>query len=448
MTTLDEESISYIPNGLVVLPSLLITKKPRLDDFTDVTTPPSDFFQKKRFQFDPAKHLKQGSSLQKQVRHLANMTPCFAEAFLKHCGADDSNYNIFESLWPSLDLVQAAPTAETRVALGVLGLLAHLATVSPQVLSLLARAPTRPNYEFHMVNALFGTIKYTVKVSGDTTARMFLLQKSLLQLVHLSNIGVPEDVGKPPSDTPFPLLARFTHAFVDLLACTPRLTVDFRCSDPKDEDVTHRFGYRLQGHFLDALRVRPDETCNLAEIMSEFENELIQGLEEDEVPSVCNQGHRVDVYEYYYHYECGPPPLLFFEAITSSSGIPRHCLVPSIMLTEHHHPEKRSEYTYHLIALVAMMVEQQESDVELQLFQPGEDFLEVKEDATTVVALVIYIRSDQCIPLETLPSLLALAECGSGLNKKKKKTASDDSVNEDENENHSLDEVVDISFPF
>lgn len=87
---------------------------------------------------------------------LANMEPNFMPAFERHLATSSSD--VFQTLWPHAENV--ALTAETRIAWGVVGLVAELAMVSPRVMSLLRAAPDRPNYEFHIVNALLGTIRY------------------------------------------------------------------------------------------------------------------------------------------------------------------------------------------------------------------------------------------------------------------------------------------------
>lgn len=83
--------------------------------------------------------------------------------------------------------------------------------------------------------------RYTVKPTTpqDKEAISFLLKKTLQQLVNWVRSDAVPEIGKPNANTPFPTLMLFLHSFIDLLACTPRLTVDYRCKDKQ-----HSHGYR------------------------------------------------------------------------------------------------------------------------------------------------------------------------------------------------------------
>jgi hypothetical protein len=336
-TTLTEDIC--IPNGVemeimtivpVVPPPLVVTKgKPHL--------------------FDPCKNLMR-PDFKAKVRALAN-TP-FTEI--------PKNDNIFNALWPGIALDTVAPTVEKRVALGVVALLAHLSTVSSRVHALLDQAPAQPNYVFHIANALFATIKCTAKPVTDVEASTYLLKQTLTQLITLSK-HIP-DMGKPSNTAPFPVFALFTHSVIDLLACTPRLTVDFMCAD-----ATHSHGYRVQGHFLDALHVAPDEHATLASILTDFEADM-----SEEVPAACEEGHAIHVHASYYGVYGAPPPLLFFEP-TTEDGIPRRCITEHVTL---------GDYDYELSAVVSM----EDDDMVLELG------LEVSHRP---VALVVYCRDEQ-----------------------------------------------------
>lgn len=131
-----------------------------------------------------------------------------------------------------------------------------------------------------------------------------------------------------------------------------------------------------EGHFLDALQVAGDETDTLDVILAEFEEQLIQ---DQEVPLACCEGHEVEVYEHYYHYEHGPPSLLFFEATSRPLGIPRSCIVPQIVLTERRQSDQLTEYYYDLVSVVS--VKGEEDDL---ILEHGEN------TEANVVALVIY----------------------------------------------------------
>ncbi len=359
-----------------------------------------------RFQFDPAKNITKNPTLKKQVRALANREPdLMSVEIMRHTLPVD----IFQHLWPGISLDTVAPTPETRVALGVVALLAHLSAQSPRVYHFLNEAPDRPNYEFHLPNALLATLKYTVKPTLHREALEVLLTKTLALLVSLST-QVP-DMGRPPVDHPFPLLATFTHSFIDLLACTPRLIIDFGCGAME----TCESGYRVEGHFLDALHVDPHETATLAELVTEFEQELIQGYD-DNVPLTCRNDHPLIVHEYHYQ---GPPPLLFFEA-KSKLGIPRASIDPQVSLTAYSSHEMR-EYVYDLVAVVSMEPE----DVVLELHAIGDsderdDYMD--ESETLPVALVIYVR---CDTLQTFGQVRA-------------------EVEEEDEEGDSMDDVVSL----
>lgn len=308
------------------------------------------------YYFNPTKKIKD-VTLKQSVRALHKMKPCFD--LNKH-------EDIFQALWSGIPLHEVAPTSQTRIALGVLGFLAHLARVSPRVRTLLDKAPDKPNCEFHIVNALLATVKYTAK-PGMVTC----LLKKTLQFLVAQTAHIP-DVGKPSAAAPFPIFSLFVHSFVDLMACTPRLTVDYRCTEPT-EDENHKIGYRLQGHFLDALHVASNETSTLAEILTEYEEELIQG--EDDVPLSCSLDHLMEVHasDYGAH---GPPPLLFFEAI-AQEGIPRRCITEQVSL---------GGFTYALASVISLEPNENNLVLETGLEQQQEQF---------PVALVVYVRDNK-----------------------------------------------------
>jgi hypothetical protein len=333
---------------------LLPPSPPIIVDF-DLST--STTFAKDRFSFQPAKYCH--GELKEQVLALIHQDVQFQPP----SDVDD----IFTALWPGVDLVQAAPSPPTRVALGVVALCAKLVSVSPLACRFYNAAPKAPHLEFHLPNALFATLKYTAMKQGSVDARSFLLEKTLAKLESLS-LKVP-DIAKPPPNAPFPLLARFTHSLIDLFACTPRLTVDYSCTssptEDDDDDPNHHHSYSLQGHFLDALRVASDETASLAEILADYETELIQ---DDNVPQYCNLGHEIQVSAVSYG---RPPPLLFFEAI-SSAGIPRSLLCENVML---------GNVEYDFVAAVSM--EPYEDDLVLEV-EP------IYSEALQAVALIVY----------------------------------------------------------
>jgi hypothetical protein len=373
--------------------AFLAALKQRYSDFDANTwylpTPPN------RFQFDPAKNVTSPVTLQKQIRALANLPSSnFSQDLLKE------EEGIFETLWPSIEIENVALTSETRIALGVVALLAHLASVSPQVERLLQQAPDRPNYEFHMPNALLATLKSTVKPEAfraNPQAGTVLLKKTLELLVYFSTNHLP---AFEEAKGAFPILSRFISPVIMLLAGTPRLTIDFACDHAaafKDDD--HKCGYRMQGNFYDALLVDPDETCTLAEVLREFELQLV---DDDIVPKSCNQGHAIsEIHEAYYSYEHGPPGLLFFEARSSTVGIPPASVVPSVVLTEYIQGEQ-VEYSYSRVAIVRMEVggRGKEEDLILQLDFPNAEeedptiISKPEEEAQHPIARVIYARKN------------------------------------------------------
>ena len=340
--------------------------------------------QPRFFSFDPFKNFT-NAAFQNKGRALANMKPCYQQLLDDYINKPD---DIFQALWSGIPLDEAAPSPETRIALGVVGFLAHLATKSHRVRTLLENAPDRPNYEFSIVNALLATIKYTAKPVTDVELSTLLLKKTLQFLV--SHTAYIPDVGKPSVDAPFPTFALFTHSFIDLMCCTPRLTVDYQCAESNTEDDdSHKFGYRLQGHFLDALHVAPNETSTLAEILEEFESELIQGA--GDVPYSCSRDHQMQVHSYSYGSH-GPPPLLFFEAI-DKKGIPRQSITEHVSL---------GDSTYVLASIVSLEVAIDtgiENDlvlqVELMTDDDGGD--EGAAVSSLPIALVVYTRMNVLI---------------------------------------------------
>jgi hypothetical protein len=329
-----------------------------------------------QYSFDPAKYIK-AQSLQKQVRQLAKQAPTFTPNVLMSA-LDD---NIFTTLWPSIPLNHVCTTPTLRIALGVVALCAHLTTHSYDFHKLLAAAPERPNRCFHIVNALFATLKFTTKSSANVKARQVLLEKTL-QFLESSLEHIPE-IGLPPSSAPFPILAKFTHSLIDVLACTPRLTASYLCSGYNDrlasseEDPTHKYGYRLQAVFEEVLHVDPNETEPLDEILADCEEDVFTqgGAEVDQVPLECNQGHSL--------VECDsdrglPPPLLIFQA-TGKAGIPRKCIVPEVVL---------SDRLYYFAAAASLdMKDGHEDDFVLEVGLSASE--------TAAVALVFYVREEQ-----------------------------------------------------
>jgi hypothetical protein len=336
----------------------------------------------RRFQFDSTKKLS--GEFKKHVRALSSMEPSYNHIFDNLSYNNPDSYNIFEALWPGIPFDEAAPTSETRIALGVVGFLAHLATQSPRVRTLLDNAPDRPNQEFHIVNALLATIRHTAKPVTDLKVSTFLLKKTLQFLVSHTSFIPGDGIGKPdPTTVPFPLFSLFTHSFIDLMGCTPRLTVDYKCTEHDDGDDSHKFGYRLQGHFLDALRISPDETATLAEILEEFENELMQG--DSDVQSTCNRDHPMHIHSYYYGDERapGPPPLLFFEA-TRKDGIAHSSITEQVSL---------GGFSYHLVSLVRLeLMGGCEHDLVLELEIGEQSDTQLGAASSCPVALVVYVR--------------------------------------------------------
>ena len=276
-----------------------------------------------RFQFDPAKN-SVDKTLEKQIRELANRPSGSTNYF---SSLDFSETTIFSILWPNVDLIQVCTTPTARIALGVVAFCAYMTPLSAPFRHLLAQAPERPNYEFHMVNALFATLKLTTKASPEEQeASTMLLQKTLQFLESSLTSRLPDMAIPRESDAPFPILARLTHSLIDLLACTPRLTAYLSCGPHDTAEEGHIVGYRVQGHFLDALRVAPDESCTLAEVLAEFEQEFLEPAAE---AYHCSEGHPLELREY--SWGLHPPPLLVFEA-TTKAGIPRRCLCEEVVL--------------------------------------------------------------------------------------------------------------------
>jgi hypothetical protein len=401
----------------------------------------------KRFQFDPSDKLKE-TTLKREVRARANREPAFAQSLARWfdawtAGTDQESHSldIFHCLWPYYTDAMT-PTPETRLALGVVGLMAGLATVAPCVLALLARAPTRPNYEFHMVNALLSVIKYTVKPTPkDERAAGHLLTQALKKVASFALV-VP-DVGRPEfsNKSPFPKLDVFLRSFIDLLACTPRLIADFFCTGVKvqnlsDESLNHRFGYRLYGDLADALRVAPDEEDTLDEILSQFESE-------HDAPAHCNEKHPFDQHEHAYSYTGrGPPPMLFFEA-AARQGIPRACIVPEVVLTECTLQGVHTEYPYALVAVVSVhsTAEHFEDDLSLEFYAPGapyDDSIPNLENAA--VALVVYARLAGAVTT----NLLARLTCAErGEEKMHEESEDDEGGEEKEEDDEEIDSVDD-----
>lgn len=383
------------------------------DDDDDAATPRLKKSAAPRFQFDPADNIKD-KVLQRKVRARFNSEPCFAailEAWQARGGVDD----IFAALWPYYrgdDVIRAVtPKRERRLILGVVGLLAQLATLSPRVLALLARAPSRPNLEFHMVNALFSVIKCTVKPVGtggpkDVHAAVHLLAETLKRVAALAE-NVP-DVGRAEySKSPFPVLDVFLRSFIDRMACTPRLEGAFFCSagPSRDDDDAHRFGFRAYGDLTDALRVAPDEENTLDEIIRQFEDEFLHPTEDGSAPAQCNLQHPYDQRHHSYG-ERGPPPLLFFEAI-ARTGIPRACVVPHVILTACTLQGVRTEYVYQLVTVVSVIGD--EDDLALEIYS-NPDEQECEGDPRDAIAFVIYKRHDDVKPTSVLLSAAELVE--------------------------------------
>jgi hypothetical protein len=399
----------------------------------------------KRFQFDPSDKIAE-TLLKREVRARANRDPCFA-ASLVHWSLEDvvNNADIFHCLWPYYHGQEGTitPTPETRLALGVVGLMACLATVSPHVLALLVRAPSRPNYEFHMVNALMSVIKYTVKpTSKDTRAAVHLMTQTLKKVASFA-AAVP-DVGQAEySKSPFPKLDVFLRSFIDRMACTPRLIAQVFCAGVartqfSDENPDHRFGYRVYGDLADALRVAPDEEDTLDVVLSQFEDELLNPWEDGSGPAQCNEHHAFDQREHTYsHAGRGPPPMLFFEA-AARQGIPRACLVPEVVLTECTLQGTFTEHVYRLVAVACVLGD--EDDLALEFYAPGAPINETSSD-NSVIALVVYIHLEHSIENDLMARLTS-AERGERIHEQEdKKLEEPGSPKESEDEVEGDDSV-------
>lgn len=360
-----------------------------------------------RFQFDPADKVKE-PALKGVVRALMKHPPEFAPSLVHWLDGDGGD--IFKSLWPFADATMA-PTPETRIVWGVAGLMAGLAARSPRVLDLLMHAPSQPNYEFHIPNALLAIIKLTARpIDAPGLARraaQHLLTQTLKRVASLAEFMAP-DMARPLPDAPFPKFMLLMRSFIDLLACTPRLIVDCFCAsapslkDEEDEDPSHRYGYRMYGDFRDALRVAPDEEDTLASILEQFEFTVLA-----DAPTHCNKGHAFDRVEHAYSYVGrGPPQMLFFEAM-AAQGIPRTCLSRRVVLTE-----GIVEIDYALIAVVHVLSTPggSEDDLAIEFYSPEDDGdIEIsEEDSLGSIALVVYVRRT-ATEIEAVVTLRAIA---------------------------------------
>jgi hypothetical protein len=362
-------------------------------------------FSQKRFKFDPIDKLAQVAAKKfpqpNNKKGKKGGDPAFVAAVRAlTTGRDPDAYrealetwqsdepgrvDIFQALWPYCKTdSQVLDQAESRIILGVAGTMAALSTVSPLVRRLLDRAPKQPIHEFHVVNAVLSVIKLTAGLAPTELlatpmqheAAKYLLGESLKKIASLAHSDAVPEEGRPAANAPFPSLSRYIQPFIDRLACTPRIVADFHCSEAHAhltscESDDHRFGCRVYGDFSDALRVAPDETDTLADILAQCEAEILNVEElvqdpETEFPATCNEGHSFALVEH--NYGLAPPPLLIFEATSSNVGIPRECITPQVALTT-----TTARHDYDLVAIVSAEILQAPGvdDVVLEFFPPA-----------------------------------------------------------------------------